>query len=479
MDKFAINKYRKYFKIINAFVFVFCIFNFKIDGDFNFIISETLFVIYINLIFLVLSSSIFNYLYEPPVFFLIFAFIYEFLKFPFYFGFSSPENFVSFSGLLNSKHRVADYYGSAALMLIYEIICIATLLIAYLLVRKNIKKIDFNLPIYKFKNAGSIIFVVILLGTFSALYLYKVTGGNFLYLLSRRSGNSDALKLLKDNFLLSLFSNLILVLIPLYLSTKLLDGSKNWKRVLWLYLPAIILSFLITGARGFTIYSIGTTLILIFSFKKIPIRVFLPFIPLLFIVFAVLGLLRRSSNTSKGNFSDNIQEQKTMNDSWYYELASYQLQLRDELVFSNLQSSDLLFGESYLNLVFFPIPHDWIGDNKPQFIDAYVAETFWGRTDIGLPLNSMTESYFNFRYFGILIFIIMGAIMASITNSLTRVGNLMRQSLVIILLVYAQTWSTTELVYIFQFLVFIVPLMLLITEKKYTKKNKYSVSWEN
>jgi oligosaccharide repeat unit polymerase len=475
MDKFAIKKYRKYFKIINVFIFVFCILNFRIDGDVSFIISETLFVIYINLIFFILSSSIFNYLYEPPVFFLIFDFIYEFLKFPFYFGYNTPENFVSFSGLLNSRHRVTDYYGSAALMLLYDILCVSTLLIVYLTFRKQHQKIDFRFPTYKFINAGVIVLVVVLAGIFSAIFLYKITGGNFLYLLSRRSGNSDALKLLKDNFLLSLFSNLILVLIPLYLSTKLLDGSKNWKRVLWLYLPATILSFLITGARGFTIFSIGTTLILIFSFKKVPIRFFLPFIPILFVVFAVLGLLRRSSNTNKGKLSDNIEAQQALNNSWYYELASYQLQLRDELVFSNLQSSDLLFGQSYLNLIFFPIPRDWIGDSKPQFTDAYVAETFWGRTDIGLPLNSMTESYFNFSYFGILVFVVMGSIMATITNSLTRSGNLMRQSLMIILMVYAQTWATTEIVYIFQFLFFIIPLMAMISEKKYMQQSKYSV----
>jgi oligosaccharide repeat unit polymerase len=404
------------------------------------------------------------------------------LKFPFYFAYDTPTNFVNNAGLLNSKHVVADYYGSAAVMLLFQMACIGMLMASYLLFRKNIvRKIVDNLE-YKFRNSGIIIFFIFAAGLFSAISLYRITGGNFLYLLSRRSGNTEAFQLLKDNFLIALFSNLILVLIPLYLSTKLLEKSKRWKWVFWLYIPAILLSFLITGARGFTIYSIGTSLIMIFSFKKVPIRVFLPFIPFLFVGFAVLGLLRRSSDTTNSKFSENIENQRDKSGQWYYELSNYQLQLRDEMIFSNLTSSNALYGQSYLNYLFFPIPRAWIGDLKPEFTDAYVAHTFWGRDDIGLPLNSMSEAYFNFGFFGLLVFVVLGIVMASITNSLTSKADVLRQSLTIILLVYAQTWATSEVVYILEFIFIIGPVVMFIRGKsiqaktqiaKYGKINHY------
>ncbi|SEO26785.1 oligosaccharide repeat unit polymerase [Mucilaginibacter gossypiicola] len=479
MNIFSIQKYRKIFRSVNIIILLFCIFNFKVTADFNFMASEILFVIYINLIFFVLASRIFQYLYEPPVFFLIFSFVYEVLKFPYYFAYDTPKSLVDFTGLLNSKHGISDYYGSSAMMLLFHMFCITLLLITYVIFRKKITPKTTEAPVFRFKNSRILLVVIIIGMLFSAISLYRITGGNLLYLLSRRSGNAEASDALKDNFLVSFIASLVLVLIPMYLSIKLLEKDKKWKRVLWIYVPGIVLLFLIAGSRGFAIYSIGTALILIFSFKKVPIRVFLPAIPAIFVGFAVLGLLRRSSDTSESKFSENFAAQQEKSSQWYYELANYQLQLRDEMVFSNLKSNDMLLGLSYLNLVFFPIPRTWIGDLKPEFIDAYVAETFWGRTDIGLPLNAMSEAYFNFGYFGIIVFFVFGLIMASITNYLTRKGSLMRQSLMITLMVYLQTWATTELVYVFEFLVFIIPLVICISEKKYLSKPKYSVSWEN
>jgi hypothetical protein len=49
----------------------------------------------------------------------------------------------------------------------------------------------------------------------------------------------------------------------------------------------------------------------------------------------------------------------------------------------------------------------------------------------------------------------------------------------ITLMVYLQTWVTTELVYVFEFLVFIIPLVIIISEKKYFSKPKHAVSWES
>ena len=82
---FEFDKYQKILTVLFYATALFFLFNFKFEGSFEYIISEIAFVGYCLYILTILRSGIFKYIYEPPVFFLLFSFIYEVLKFPYYF----------------------------------------------------------------------------------------------------------------------------------------------------------------------------------------------------------------------------------------------------------------------------------------------------------------------------------------------------------------------------------------------------------
>jgi hypothetical protein len=137
------------------------------------------------------------------------------------------------------------------------------------------------------------------------------------------------------------------------------------------------------------------------------------------------------------------------------------------MVFANANRAGYLFGKTYLNLIFFPIPRSFLADLKPNFVDSEVANNFWRRDDVGLPLNSMIESYYNFGFFGIIVFALMGLIMSKITFFILNNKSIILTCFAIVLLFYCQTWSTTYLVYVFQYLIVIyLPLIFLKIKKQ-------------
>lgn len=218
--------------------------------------------------------------------------------------------------------------------------------------------------------------------------------------------------------------------------------------MLVIYIPAMILAYIVSGGRGPIIYSIASVFIILsakrdFSFSIVKLSVISGAVILLF---SFLGLIRRSF-TDTSNILENIQSRTEVEDQWYYELSGYQLQFRDENVFANADRAGFLLGNSYLNLVFFLVPRSVMGDSKPPFIDFQVCTNFWGRDDIGLPLNAMGEAYYNFGYFGILVFVLLGFIMARITLGLSNSRSMIIKYVGVVLLFYSETWCTTYLVY--------------------------------
>lgn len=453
----------KYCNYAIWFVVIFFLYGCRLSGSSTFLIAEFLFLFYLVFILVILRSGIFKYVYEAPIYFLLFSFIYEFLKFPYYLGFDTPIRLVAASDLLSARYKVSDYYSDSIVLLMFQMVCIMIMIGAYSSFRK-FKTLYYDSITY-FKKEKRILIAMALMAIYCAISVYKVSGGNILFLLSRRSGNEEAHDVLKDNYLISLFSDVILVLVPIYISIKLLK-NENWKRALFLYLPAAALSFLISGSRGFTIYSIITTLLLLSSFNKVHIRTLLPSIPFIAIAFGLLGLLRHSADTSENSVSENFRNQKSANGAWYLALSSYQTQLRDEMVMDHLTSSNMIYGASYMNLVTFPFPRAVLGDLKPDFQDYYVATLFWDRKDIGLPVSATTEAYLNFGYGGLFVFAIMGAIMALITNFLHNKRNNFYTCVGIVLLIYAGGWETTNLVYVLQILTILLFLIGFISKTR-------------
>ena len=447
---FEFDKYQKILTVLFYATALFFLFNFKFEGSFEYIISEIAFVGYCLYILTILRSGIFKYIYEPPVFFLLFSFIYEVLKFPYYFKYSSVQSIVSAAGLGRPKFQIADYYGNSALLLLYQIICITILMYVYQLIKNKQAKTgvtrDATRQVYITKeNKITFICVLFLLG--GAIGLYSVTGGNLLFLLTRRAGNEEAGKILKDNAMISFSAAFVLIIIPIIIGFKSIS-NKSWKHLLIIYIPAMVLAYIVSGGRGPIIYSIASVFIILsakkdFSFSIIKLTVISGSV---IILFSFLGLIRRSF-TDTSNILENIRSRTEVEDQWYYELSGYQLQFRDEMVFANADRAGFLLGNSYLNLVFFLVPRSVMGESKPPFIDFQVCTRFWGRDDIGLPLNAMGEAYFNFGYFGILVFVLLGFIMAKITLWLSNSSSTVIKYVGVVLLFYAETWCTTYLVY--------------------------------
>jgi oligosaccharide repeat unit polymerase len=460
---FEIKKYQKLFNLGFYIVMFFLLANLKFENDSTFIICQIVYIGYLLMIILILKSNIFKYVYEPPIFFLLFAFLYEFLKFPYYFNYTSIPELVQQSKLGTPYYEIKDYYANSIMLLLYQALCILTLLTFYIFARNktDYKNIDLNkIKLIGILNDRIFVFLVIVFLCLGFLGLYSVTGGNILLLLSRRSGNAEASDILSSNYLVSFSSIFVLLTIPMLIGVRFLR-KKKWLKLLVIYIPAMILSYLTTGARGFILYSIVTTFIIIASdFKtKVNLIKIATFTGFFVLFFSVLGLIRRSSSDIDNSFIQSVKNRSEVEDQWYYELSSYQLQFRDEMVFENASKVGYLYGKTYLNLVFFPFPRAVLGDLKPNFTDREVAVNFWNRFDVGLPLNSMTESYYNFGYFGIFVFMFMGIVMSKITVYISKNKFLIIKCMAIVLLFYAQTWTTTYLVYVFQYiLVIYLPL---------------------
>jgi oligosaccharide repeat unit polymerase len=363
---------------------------------------------------------------------------------------------------------MGDFYSTSAYLLLYQILCLAILFGTYFLIRKK-REAKLTQIAVSVSKENALLYFSVFLFLFAAIRVVMLTGGNFLFLLTRRSGNSDAGDIVKENYLVALSSATVLIAIPILAGIKAFAG-KPWKKLLFLYIPNIILVYIITGNRGVALYSVLIFVIIVSLKRKFSI-IKISFVGFaLIIAFSILGLVRRSSS-STDNIVQSIKEQSDVEDQWYYELTSYQLQLRDEAVYNATPVTGTLTGESYLNIVFFPLPSSAAGDLKPKLLDLIVANVFYNRSDVGLPLNAMGESYLNFGIFGSLVFILLGAIMAGITNFLSASGSIKFYCMSLVLCFYAQTWSSTYIVYVLQYtLLLYIPIKLIkVGKAKYAK----------
>lgn len=454
---FHFERYKGILKVLTILILLFFIWSFKVSSDINFILCQILFISYSLLILLILQSGLFKYIFEPPIFFLIFSFIYEFLKFPYYFQFDIPERLIN-SDLKSNKYEISDYYGNSALLLAYQIICITGLLVGYIIIKKK----EFIPPEFIIKQKDYHLIVIASLFLISAaIGLYSITGGNFLLLLTRRAGNTDATEILQSNYLVAFSAYVSLITLSIVISIRIFQGTK-WKSLLFLYLCNALLSYLISGSRGAIIYSIFAILLIASSNQRIKLSITKIVIAasVVLLLFSFLGLVRRSMSDTN-NIISNFEERLDTEDKWYTEITGYQLQLRDEMVFNNAHKAGFIHGVTYLNLIFSTVPRSIAGELKPEFVDKLVGVNFYNRDDVGLPLNAMGEAYYNFSYFGVLLFVLLGSIMAKLRNKIVT-APITTILISCILLIFAQTWSTTYLVYVVQYLlVMFIPLFYL------------------
>jgi oligosaccharide repeat unit polymerase len=311
------------------------------------------------------------------------------------------------------------------------------------------------------------IYFILILIVIGAISLYVNTRGNIFLYLARRSGNlEDTAYLEHISYLYTLSTNLPLILIPIAVSL-FIEMNKKWNKIIWLLLPCITLSYLMSGVRGNAIFSIISVVIVLFSLKEIKFNLLKAsfLVVALVLAFGFFGTLRRSFlDTSNIELKSKINENK----EWYYELSSYQLQLRDEMVMEYADKVGYLYGTSYLNILFFPIPKSIAGDLKPVFLDRTVAIEYWKMDWTALPLNAMIESYYNFGYGGIVVFFIFGYLMAIWTNNLVQKPSTLYISFSIVILIFIQAWSSTYIVYSSQYAIITIALfkIMKITKRK-------------
>ena len=448
IKRYSISPYQKYIDYLIAGLIIFTIWNFKWEANFTFISCQILWLSYLTFILFLLKSKSLVYIYEPPIYFLLFSFIYELPKFHYIFKLIEINQFLVDNYLGNPVLKVGDYYASSCAMYIFQFLCISCLFLSYNFYNK--KKIINNNVSFSIERPQAIVYFIIVLLVTATISLYTTTNGNIYLYLARRSGNLEDTEFLENvSYLFNLSSKLPLILLPVAISLYVRLNFK-WNYLTWFFLPAAILSYLMSGVRGNIIYSLIAILLLLFLFKKIKFSLTKSVLIGITIIlaFGFFGTLRRSFfDTDNIAFNSKITENK----EWYYELSGYQLQLRDEMVHEYATKVGLLNGSSYLNILFFPVPKSIVGKYKPIFLDKTVAIKFWRMDWTALPLNAMGEAYYNFGYAGIFVFIIIGSIMASWTNWLTKNPFTMYISFSIVILIFLQALSSTYIVYCLQY----------------------------
>jgi oligosaccharide repeat unit polymerase len=462
-SKYVITPYQKYIDSVIIVLILFSVWNFKWEENLSFVLCQIIWTAYLLFIFLLLKSKQLKYFFEPPIYFLLFAILYELPKFPYIFKLIKIRQFLTDNYLGNPVHKVNDYYASSCLMYVYQFFCISFLFIIYNVFKKK-NEIKQNIR-FSIRRPFLIIYFILLLIVIGAISLYVNTRGNIFLYLARRSGNLEDTAYLDDvSYLYTLSTNLPLILIPIAVSL-FIEMNRKWNKIIWLLLPCITLSYLMSGVRGNAIYSILSVIIVLFSLKQIQFSLLKAsfLVVTLVLAFGFFGTLRRSfSDTNTIELTSKIKENK----EWYYELSGYQLQLRDEMVMEYADKVGHLHGSSYMNIIFFPIPKSIVGDLKPVFLDRTVAIQFWKMDWTALPLNAMMESYYNFGYGGIMVFFILGFLMANWTNYLVLHPSTLFISFSIVVLIFLQAWSSTYIVYSSQYAIITIVLFKIMKISK-------------
>lgn len=434
----------------------------KVERNLFTILSVTVFLIslifieyinaysYINFIlfYLILVSPIFllildkrSYFLSPGVLILIAFAVYELLKIPFYFNIEIAKE----TALLSTNFIVTDFGKASFKYLSYTFIVVLSIIFFQFMSGQLLPfKVNEGLASQKFlKYLRTISFLFV---SICFVFIFFKSGSNFLFLLSARSGNEDALLVKSGSYIFILLLMLCLVLSPLLIINKV-----KWS--LPIYVSSCILLFLYTGSRGFIFYSIISCLFA-YSYKigRFPYRLGFMIFTVLLISFSILGIFRSTSGLDV--IDHDVIESKKETSS----IFNYQLQLRDESIFSNIEEID----EFYLSSVFTPItmllPRSILGELKPRMIDGEIATVLWGRDDLGMPVNLSTELYLNFGFFGFIFLLPLLLVLNIIFNYTKKKGLI---PIYISIMIMSQTFLSSKLVYAFQIIILILIISLL------------------
>ena len=371
--------------------------------------------------------------------------LYEISKFTYYINYESGHEI----SLSSYNYSVDDYFNASLYYLSYTLICMLSAFTFEYIIRgysrgvSRIKRHDLKKTLH--------ISVIIFFLT-SLIYFFMSSSGNIFFFLGARIGDNFVKEIRGDSYIFILF-----LIYCLFLSPYLI--FKKAKFAIVIFALSAIVFFLYTGSRGFIVYTIFSILLCkIYRDRNIPyIKIFVLSLAIL-IFFSSLGLARKLDDTK--SFTDYVNIKNTAT------FSSYQTQLRDELIFANLEKMDDFRLSSVFSPVFMLIPRSLLGELKPNMIDGELAKKVWGRGDLGLPINISTELILNFGFFGFLYLFFLILILNKLKDILFRYD---MPEVYLSLMAFSQTFLSSKLVYTLQLLVMLGAVILL---SKFWKKNK-------
>lgn len=414
------------------------------ETSFESILLLTLFFIILITPLLALNLSPKLTIISPSILLSLAIMLYELPKFSYYLSFGNYQ----IRGLYSFVFEFNNVFDSSLTYLIYTIICVWFGILSELILR-SITKDPIKLPDVKLKtiSRSNLLLKSIWLSSLfclflSIVYLLISSKGDLLYFLTARAGNSDAQILKSSSYIFILMLMYCLCVSP-YLITKKIRFSKV------VLLISCIFMYLYTGSRGFIIYALVSLLFCkVYNEKKVPYFLLIGSVFLLLLMFSFMGVLRKESN--EVNLDSMLNNEKSLSSST---LSSYQLQLRDELIFSNIDKLDDFKLKSVFSPILMLFPRAILGDLKPKMIDGVVAKKVWGRDDVGLPINLSTELILNFGYGGFLYLLPLIGFLIKLQN-ISK--NLNATELYISVMIISQTFLSSKLVYSFQIVVLII-----------------------
>lgn len=384
---------------------------------------------------------------DPTLLLIVSIILYELPKLEWYLGLYTITEIESIA-LSSFVFRGVDYFNGSVLYLLYTNLCVFIILITSAFCDKNYHYENYSV----IDNKKSIFYLYMFFGLFVIGAFLKYSNFNILYLLSSRQGVSEA-KAVKNS--MYFFTLLCFTLQILFIRLISVEHSFSRKALSYLmFLMLCITSYLLTGSRGFTVYSILA--IYIFKVNHNGCINWKSLISLSIIValsFSILGVIRNTNidDISVDSIASSYQENKTSS------LSSYQLQLRDELIFDKSDKIESYYFSFYLSPLTSIFPREVIGDFKLPMIDGVIAKDIWERNNIGLPVNSTTESFLSYKYLGVFMFVPFIVMLKYAYYNFVMPNNLV--SIYLPLIVLSQTFLTSKLFFSIQILIFTMVLL--------------------
>lgn len=197
----------------------------------------------------------------------------------------------------------------------------------------------------------------------------------------------------------------------------LLNKEEIKKPAFWFLLVFFfLLGFFVSGSRsgllGKTLL-VGFTIVLLLG--KFSIRKIIIFSLPLLILIGYQSANRFTKSETLANLSSyELLESSFKGVSKTFEEASSRGSAHDSAVglYMNVPSKlEHELGYTYLSLAFIPIPSAILPFKKPNAAGYHYVNQLTGRTDTAWPMGSIGEAYWNFSYFGILLYsILMGVV---------------------------------------------------------------------